>query len=242
MKIILDVRNYTNFEYSPYLGRGSQIETPKNPNYVVGQLVAVSREIGIEELAVVLGCIDEDFDGELRLDLCGMTAIEDIRPANVTDFGKSNVTYSDKIYKECKGEAVVSFGGVGSAGEDRQESLWYDGEIARVTKGNKTFAIDSTGEIELVIDLNGGGDFDDSPTLKGQDARSACISHNFGDEDLLNEDKVSFLMSSWFAVRLLDEDGDAVDDIAVCHTYDEAIQIALDQMDNPSTDFLVKDK
>jgi len=57
-----------------------------------------------EELAVVLGVISKY---EVRLDLCGMTSIEDIRPANVTDFGKSNVQYSDKLHKECQGYKVT---------------------------------------------------------------------------------------------------------------------------------------
>ena len=111
MKIILDIKNYTSYEYSPFLKRGQEVEAPENPTYVVGQLVAVKREEGEgkEELAVVLGCIDEEFDGELRLDLCGMTCIDKIRPAVVTDFGNSNVSYSDRIYKECRGIEILTF-------------------------------------------------------------------------------------------------------------------------------------
>lgn len=99
MKIIVNPKNYTNFEYEEYFDGGS----PQNNPYVVGQVVAVKQENGKEELAVVLGVITKD---EVRLDLCGMTATEDIRPANVTDFGKSNVSYPDKLYKECQGYKV----------------------------------------------------------------------------------------------------------------------------------------
>ena len=111
MKIIVNPKNYTNFEYSPYLQRGQEVEAPANPNYVVGQVVVVERadELGKGkfEMAVVLGCIDEEFNGELRLDLCGMTSIDKIRPAVVTDFGKSNIKYHDAIYKECQGYKVT---------------------------------------------------------------------------------------------------------------------------------------
>ena len=48
----------------------------------------------------------KSYKDEVRLDLCGMTAIEDIRPADVTDFAKSNVTCCDKLYKECQGYKV----------------------------------------------------------------------------------------------------------------------------------------
>ena len=111
MKIIVNPKNYTNFEYSPYLKRGVEVEAPANPTYVVGQVVVVERtdELGkgMFEMAVVLGCIDEEFDGALRLDLCGMTSIDKIRPAVVTDFGKSNVRYHEAIYKECQGFKVT---------------------------------------------------------------------------------------------------------------------------------------
>ena len=111
MKIIVNPKNYTNFEYHPYLHGGQAVKAPTNPNYVVGQVVVVERtdELGKGkfEMAVVLGCIDEEFDGELRLDLCGMTSIDKIRPAVVTDFGKSNVRCHEAIYKECQGYKVT---------------------------------------------------------------------------------------------------------------------------------------
>ncbi len=105
MKIIVNTKNYTNFEYDEYFGGG----TPENNPYVVGQVVAVkqfdenNKPTGREELAVVLGVMTPD---EVRLDLCGMTALEDIRPANIDDFGKSWVSCCDKLHKECRGFKV----------------------------------------------------------------------------------------------------------------------------------------
>ena len=110
MKIIVDIRNYTNFEYSPFLKRGQQVEAPENPTYVVGQVVVIPDESSDDKdkfvLAVVLGCIDEEFDGELRTDMHGMVCMDKMRPAVVTDFGKSNISYRKPLYEECKGFKV----------------------------------------------------------------------------------------------------------------------------------------
>jgi len=107
MKLIVDIKNYTPFTYSPFLDRDEEVETPNNPTYTVGQVVAVKREEGDgkEELAVVLGCIDE-IGGELRLDLCGMTCIDKIRPAVKSDLKNPNVVCVEKLLKECQGFKV----------------------------------------------------------------------------------------------------------------------------------------
>lgn len=106
MKIIVDTANYTPFKYDEYFGGG----TPENNPYVLGQVVVVKRRdennkiTDKEELAVVLGVITPD---EVRLDLCGMTPIEDIRPANIDDFGKSWVSCVEKLRMECRGFKVT---------------------------------------------------------------------------------------------------------------------------------------
>jgi hypothetical protein len=104
MKIIVDAKNYTNYKYDEYYDDG----TPENNPYVVGQVVVIPNESHDDPknnfvLAVVLGIITKD---EVRTDVHGMVAIEDIRPANVTDFGKSNITFIDALYKECQGYKV----------------------------------------------------------------------------------------------------------------------------------------
>ena len=107
MKIIVDIKNYTPFSYSPYLENGNGVEAPTNPNYVVGQVVVVKREENdYEEFAVVLGCIDVECDGEVRLDLCGMTSIDLIRPANICDFSNKNIHCIEKLKKEVQGYKV----------------------------------------------------------------------------------------------------------------------------------------
>lgn len=103
MKIIVDTKNYTPFQYDEYFDGG----TPENNPYVVGQVVAVQTEDfelnGEEELAVVLGVITPN---EVRLDLCGMTSVEAIRPANARDFTKRTVNCCEKLRKECQGYKV----------------------------------------------------------------------------------------------------------------------------------------
>ena len=105
MKIIVNPKNYTNYEYDEYLDGG----TPQNNPYVVGQVVVIPNEnhhAGSKNnfvLAVVLGCMT---DCEVRTDVHGMVALENVRPAVVTDFGKSNIIYHDPLYKECQGYNV----------------------------------------------------------------------------------------------------------------------------------------
>lgn len=104
MKIIVNTKNYANYEYEEYLDGG----TPENNPYVVGQVVVIPNENHEDPkknfvLAVVLGCITPH---EVRTDMHGMVSIDTIRPAFVTDFGKSNITFLDPIYKECQGYKV----------------------------------------------------------------------------------------------------------------------------------------
>jgi len=236
MKIIVDTKNYTNYKYDEYFDGG----TPENNPYVVGQVVAIKEDTrsgqkGHWTLGVVLGVITPD---EVRTDAHGMVPVEDIRPAVVTDFGKSNVKYWQQLYEECQGNAVVKIH-EHSKGEDRQDSLWFHGKhIATVRKNGKTFIVEATGEQRIFIDLNGGANFEDSPRLDGEEATKACIKFGMFDQDLQNDDKVHFEMNSWFAIRELDAEGNATDDVAICHTYDEAIQLATDEMNNPTQNFL----
>ncbi len=241
MKIIVDIRNYTNSEYDEYFDGGS----PENNPYVVGQVVAIkeddrSGEKGCFTLGVVLGVITQH---EVRTDAHGMVSIEDIRPATINDFGKSNISYITRLKKECQGEAVVQIHEHKLLGEDRQESLWFHGKhIATVRKDGRTFIVEATGEQRIFIDLNGGANFEDSPRLDGEEATKACIKFGMFDQDLQNDDKVHFEMNSWFAIRELDAEGNATDDVAICHTYDEAIQLATDEMNNPTPNFIVQEK
>ncbi len=104
MKIIVNPKNYTNYEYDEYFDGG----TPENNPYVVGQVVVIPNERHRDPknnfvLAVVLGVLTKD---ELRTDVHGMVALDNIRPAVVTDFGKSNIIKFDPLYKECQGYNV----------------------------------------------------------------------------------------------------------------------------------------
>lgn len=60
-----------------------EITRPKNAMYVKGDVVMVSNEDN-KGVAIVLGCICET-QGDLRLDLCGMTSMSHIRHATKED-------------------------------------------------------------------------------------------------------------------------------------------------------------
>lgn len=106
MKIIVDTKNYTPFTYSPYLKRGNEIKKPADATLEVGQVVVV-KDNGKFHLAVILGCIDEKFDGVVKLDLCGVTDIENIRPTNIQDFEDKSIERLERLDKECRGFKVT---------------------------------------------------------------------------------------------------------------------------------------
>lgn len=99
MKIIVNPNNYTRFEYTEYFEGG----TPENNPYVVGQVVVVKNDNRLD-LAVVLGVMT---DCEVRLDLCGMTPLENVRPANISDFNNPEIGCPEKLLKECQGYKVT---------------------------------------------------------------------------------------------------------------------------------------
>jgi hypothetical protein len=122
-----------------------------------------------------------------------------------------------------------------SALEDKQESFWYDGQVATVSKDGRTFSVEATGTIRIYIDESGEGEFDDSERLDGIDAVDKCNTLGFKDEDVNDQDKVYFDLNNWFAIREVDEKGDiATNDEGICHTYDEAIELAKSMLDEVS--------
>lgn len=230
MKIIVDTRNYALFNYEEYLEGG----TPENNPYVLGQVVAIkednrSGKKGHWTLGVVLGCITQH---EVRTDAHGMVPLEDIRPAVVTDFGKSNVSYVKRLYDECQGKAVLLTHEHKTLGEDRQDSLWFKGKhVATVRKNGRTLIVEATGEQRVYFDKQGNGDFDSSWRYDNEKAREKALKMGFTDEDLNDDQKTHFEMNSWFAVRELDEDGNSTDDVGIAHSYDEAISLALQEIE-----------
>jgi hypothetical protein len=232
MKIIVDIRNYTNYEYDEYFDGG----TPENNPYVVGQVVAIKEDTrsgkkGHWTLGVVLGVITQH---EVRTDAHGMVPLEDIRPATINDFGASYISYIPRLKKECEGEPALTIHEHKVLGEDRQESLWFHGKhIATVRKDGRTFIVEATGEQRIYVDKTGKGDFEDLGRHDNEFATQKALKAGLTDEDLLNEDKVLFEMNSWFAIRELDKEGNVADDIAICHKYDEAIDLAVEEMNKP---------
>ena len=96
--------NYTNFKYSPYLERGQKCEAPKKSTYHVGDVVLIIEENAI---GVVLGCIDEKFDGDVRTDMSGMVSIDDIRHATIEDFNIEGVRFEERLREDCMKEKFL---------------------------------------------------------------------------------------------------------------------------------------
>jgi hypothetical protein len=109
---------------------------------------------------------------------------------------------------------------------NKQESFWYDGQVATVEKDGRTFSIEATGVIRIFIDKKAEGEFDGCPRLDNEDAVKKAHDLGFEDDDLHDDDKIYWDNNNWFAIRELDENGDAHDDVEICHIYSDAIELA----------------
>ena len=90
-------KNYALFEYTPYFNRNTDsIPRPKNTKYDLGDVVYLKHTNAI---GVVLGCIDNE-TGELRTDMDGMVAFEDLRPATKEDFDIKDVRFCERLKEE----------------------------------------------------------------------------------------------------------------------------------------------
>ena len=81
---------YPNANYYPYLNKGVEADRPQNPTYQVGMLM---YDITNNAIGMILGCIDEEFDGTLRLDSDGIVSINQLRFATEFDFQIEDLKY-----------------------------------------------------------------------------------------------------------------------------------------------------
>ena len=102
-KIIVNISNYTNYEYDAFLQRGQKVDRPNDTTYEVGQVV---YEIDNNAIGVILGCIDEEWDGVIRTDMNGMRSIDTVRPATMEDFDIDGVDFVPRLKAECEGKSV----------------------------------------------------------------------------------------------------------------------------------------
>jgi hypothetical protein len=92
----VNYKNYALFEYSEFLDRGQEADRPESTEYELGDVVYIKRENAI---GVVLGCIDNGF-GELRTDMSGMVAFDDIEPAAFEHFKRPGVRFVEQLLRE----------------------------------------------------------------------------------------------------------------------------------------------
>lgn len=105
--------NYGFFEYEPYFDRNTNpISRPKKVKYDVGDVVYIKPE---NSIGVVLGCIDHE-TGDLRTDMDGMQAFDDIEFATKEHFDIKGVRFvpqlKEEILMENKEENTQEIGGV----------------------------------------------------------------------------------------------------------------------------------
>ena len=108
--------------------------------------------------------------------------------------------------------------------EDRQDSFWYNGDVAYVNllSGNKLY-LEATGEIRLAFE-------EDGIFYKGIQAVEMARDKGLNDEGL-NELGIQDLFgnNNWFVVIKVNAEGDVIsDDLTVVHSYDEGIKQLLE--------------
>lgn len=94
-------KNYTLFNYSPYLDRNcNEIPRPAKVTYDLGDVVYIKNE---NSIGVVLGCIHEAC-GEVRTDMDGMQHFGNLEPATLEHFKKPNVIFKESLLQELEGK------------------------------------------------------------------------------------------------------------------------------------------
>jgi len=142
-------------------------------------------------------------------------------------FEEAKEIFKNDVYFDEEGNYVEVEKTIPMLSSDKQESFWYEGQVAIITKGEKTFSVEATGMIRIYIDPKSEGEFEESPRLDKEDAVKKAADLGFVDDDIHNTDKVHWEMNNWFAIRELDENGDAHDDCGICHIYADAIEQAV---------------
>ena len=98
-KLKVNIANHypNSNNYPKYMQRGKEIEIPKNSTIFPGDLMYDKKHNAI---GIVLGCIDENFDGEVRLDSDGMQSIEQLQPALLKHFDIEGVRVKPSVKNE----------------------------------------------------------------------------------------------------------------------------------------------
>lgn len=89
--------HYPDANYPPYLAGGYVVNRPANTTLEVGMLMYDKEN---NSIGIILGCIDEEKYGEVRLDSDGMRPISCLRPAVADDFLIKGVEVSNSLKRE----------------------------------------------------------------------------------------------------------------------------------------------
>lgn len=107
--------------------------------------------------------------------------------------------------------------------ENRQDSFWYDGQVATVTNGKRTLSIEAIGEVRVYLDENGG-------LLSHKEAREEALRRELTDTSL--DSTISYhdgwVNNNWFAFYDVDAEEWLTD---ICYEYNNAIETAMEILD-----------
>jgi hypothetical protein len=102
--------------------------------------------------------------------------------------------------------------------DNRQDSFWYDGQVATITDGKNTISIEAQGEIRVQL-----GE-DDNYMLDGKEARKEALKRKMLDVDLnLLNAFDGWQNNNWFAFYWIENDEYKTD---ISYEYDNAIETA----------------
>jgi len=109
-----------------------------------------------------------------------------------------------------------------SLGKKRQDSFWYDGQVAVIDTDHGTYSLEACGEIRVMFEEN-GDDYRDYRAVR------EAWDRNLTDKDLNKIGEFDgWLNNNWFEIVLIPHDDEigvlsAIGDVA--DTYDEGIEM-----------------
>jgi hypothetical protein len=150
-----------------------------------------------------------------------------------SDIDKIKGMYDPMYFKELNGvtvyESNVNFAEIvckidfwiEKYDSQRQESMFYQGDIVNCTVNGKTFNARAVGEIRVKLDeVNGTGLEDDFIWYKNDNATEEFWRRNYTDKDLQN---LEFENNNWFTIDICENDEWEEND-QIEHTFDECVE------------------
>jgi hypothetical protein len=103
--------------------------------------------------------------------------------------------------------------------DKRQDSFWYNGQVATVSNGKRTISIEAIGELRIYLD-------EDGDLLCNDEARKEALRRNYRDVDVHTcAAWDGWVNSNWFALYDVEND-EYLQEYDVIDRYDDALTLA----------------